>query len=249
METKDIEAAVKPEAPSGAPYPVREQEPNSPQQVSPSPSTRSKYADEDMVILLVGPDKERLHSHGHRLARTSQFFTTELMKEWSESQTRTISLPEEDIDTVTRYLDFVYAEGLPTVHTVTYDDLEAYKDAYLHLFELYTFGERMLDSEIQRAIIAETLWLSLLESSEGTRLLPENREISVIYRGTPENSPARRMLVDLHVSYGFADSLESNTCDPTYLGDVARAFNRCVQENEQTEDFRFCELSADDYLV
>jgi hypothetical protein len=57
------------------------------------------------------------------------------------------------------------------------------------------------------------------------------------------------MLVDLQVSHGFAGSLESDTCDPTYSGDVARAFNYYAQSNEQIEDFRSRELSADDYLV
>jgi hypothetical protein len=188
-------------------------------------------------------------AYGHRLARTSQFFTTELQKELPEGETRTIHLPEEQVDTVLRYLDFVCEEGLPTKYTTTYDALDAYEDAYSHLFELYTLGERVLDAEVQRAVVTETLWLSSLESSDGERWLPDDRAISVIYQGTPVDSPARRMLVDLQVSYGLAHSLESDTCDPTYLGDVARAFNQRVQFSEQTDDFRFHELNVDDYLV
>jgi hypothetical protein len=214
-----------------------------------APPSSVKYTCKDLVTLVVGPEKQKLAAHGHRLARTSQFFTTELQKDLLEGQTPTIYFPEEQVDTVTRYLDFICGEGLPTEHTRTYDDLEAYEDAYFHVFELYTFAERVLDAEVQRAVVTETLWLCLLQSENGERWLPEDRAISVIYQGTPVDSPARRMLVDLQVSYGFAHSLESDTCDPTYLGDVARAFNNCVQSCEQTNDFRDRELSADDYLV
>jgi hypothetical protein len=217
---------------------------------APAPPPPSfKYTCKDLITLIVGPEQQKLVAHGHRLTRTSQFFTTELQKELLEGQARTIHFAEEQVDTVTRYLDFVYGEGLPTEHTITYDDLEAYEDAYFHLFELYTFAKRVLDAEIQRAVVTETLRLCSLEGSEGERWLPEDRDISIIYQGTPADSPARRMLVDLQVSHGFAGSLESDTCDPTYSGDVARAFNYYAQSNEQIEDFRSRELSADDYLV
>ena len=216
---------------------------------SPSPPPSTKYTRKDLVTLIIGPDQQELMAYGHRLARTSQFFTTELQKELPEGETRTIHLPEEQVDTVLRYLDFVCEEGLPTKYTTTYDALDAYEDAYSHLFELYTLGERVLDAEVQRAVVTETLWLSSLESSDGERWLPDDRAISVIHQGTPVDSPARRMLVDLQVSYGLAHSLESDTCDPTYLGDVARAFNQRVQFSEQTDDFRFHELNVDDYLV
>lgn len=216
---------------------------------SPPPPPSTKYTRKDVVHLIVGPEKQELVTHGHRLARTSQFFTTELQKQLPKGETRTIYLPEEQVDTVLRYLDFVCEEGLPTKYTTTYDTLDAYEDAYLHLFELYTLGERVLDAEVQRAVVTETLWLCSLQSSEGERWLPDDRAISVIYQGTPVDSPARRMLVDLQVSYGLAHSLESDACDPTYLGDVARAFNQHVQFGELTNDFRSRELSADDYLV
>ncbi|KAM0710195.1 hypothetical protein Q7P35_002557 [Cladosporium inversicolor] len=216
---------------------------------SPASPPSVKYTCKDLVTLVVGPEKQKLVAYGHRLARTSQFFTTEFQKELLEGQTRVICFPEKQINTVTRYLDFVCGEGLPTDHTVTYDDLEPYEDAYFHLFQLYTFGERVLDAEVQRAVVTETFRLSSLQSVEGERWLPEERAISVIHQGTPAESPARRMLVDLQLSFGLAHSLESDTYDPTYLGDVARAFNQCVQSSDQTNDFRSWELSADDYLV
>jgi hypothetical protein len=214
-----------------------------------APPPSAKYTCNDLVTLVIGPEKQKLIAHGHRLARTSQFFTTELRKELLGSQTRTLYFPEEQVDTITRYLDFISGEGLPTQHTTTYEDLEAYEDVYFHLFQLYVFAERALDAEVQRAVVTETLRLSLLQNNEGKRWLPEERAISVIYQGTPVDSPARRMLVDLQVSYGLAHSLESDTCDSTYLGDVARAFNQCFQSGEQIEDIRSFELSADDYLV
>jgi hypothetical protein len=247
MASKGSDFEVKIETPSGAPSPVPE--PESPTQVSPSPSTRPKYADGDMVILAIGSDKEKLHAHGHRLARTSQFFTTELKKERPEGQAHIVSLPEEDVNTVTRYLDFVYGEGLPTVHTIIYEDLDAYDDAYLQLFELYTFAERVLDTEVQHAIIKETLRLTVLQSSDGQNWLPDDRSISLVYQGTPANSPARRLLVDLHVSSGVTDNLTSDTCDLMYLADLARAFNTRVQDSEHTDEFRLRELNAWDYLV
>lgn len=95
----------------------------------------------------------------------------------------------------------------------------------------------------------DTLRLSVLKGSDGEKWLPEDRVISLIYQGTPAKSPARRLLVDLHVSHGIVDSLTSETCDLIYMAAVARALTTCAQDSEHTNDFRFHGLNADDYLV
>lgn len=86
---------------------------------SPAPPPSAKYTCNDLVTLVVGSEKQKLVAYSHRLARTSQYFTTELQKELLEGQARTIHFLDEQVDTVTRYLDYICGEGLPTEHTIT----------------------------------------------------------------------------------------------------------------------------------
>lgn|ERR1700712_3299805 len=94
-----------------------------------------------------------------------------------------------------------------------------------------------------------TLRLSVLKDSDGENWLPEDRVTSLIYQGTPAKSPARHLLVDLHVSHGIVDNLTSETCHLIYMAAVARALTTCAQDSEHANDFRFHGQNADDYLV
>jgi len=218
---------------------------------SPEPSTPTpaKYTRSDLVTLLVGPDEQELVVYGHLLAKTSEFFEVALKMEWKEGQTRIIKLPEEDAGTITHYLDFVHGQGLPTRYIKLYTDIQ--KDdgeEYLVLAKLYAFGERVLDTAVRNAVMEEILRIVSLQSDDGRILLPEDDTISTFYEATPANSPARRLLVDLHVSYGTTYSLAFETCDMMYLADLARAFNERVEESLHTDEFRYCPLNPDDYL-
>lgn len=72
------------------------------------------FAQEDTVILVVGPEKKSLVAHESHLNLNTDFFKTALKKEWAEGQTRIINLSEDNTETTNNYLTFTYGSGLPT---------------------------------------------------------------------------------------------------------------------------------------
>jgi len=217
-----------------------------------SPPTPAKYTRGDLVTLLIGPDEQELVVCGQLLTKTSEFFEAALKKEWKEGQTRMVRLPEEDAETTIHYLDFVCGQGLPTRALKLYGDFAESEDEYLMLAQLYAFGERVLHKAVRNAVMAEVLRISSLRNEKGGMFLPGDDAILAIYQATPANSPVRRLLVDLHVSYGLPNSLTPDTSDMNcmiHLADLAKVFNERVMESQHTDDIRDCELSADDYFV
>ena len=59
----------------------------------------------------------------------------------------------------------------------------------------------------------------------------------------------RRLLVNLHVCANITENLNSDECDPIFMDDVAREFNKCVRAAEQTGKFEFDRPDACDYYV
>jgi hypothetical protein len=209
--------------------------------------TPAQYTRGGLVTLLIRPEEQELVVHGHLLAKTSEFFEAALKKEWKEDQTRTVRLPEEDMETTAHYLDFVCGQGFPTKAIMRYEDIkEEDGEEYLLLARLYAFGQRVLDKAVRNAIIEEILRLVSLEDADGTNMVPYQESISVIYQCTSTTSPARRLLVDLHARYGIEESMDSGPYDPIYLSDLVRTLTGRVRE---TREDSAPGLTAEDYLV
>lgn len=73
-----------------------------------------RFDKDDSVTLIVGSGKEELLVHANYVARKSPFFKTALKREWREGQTRATELPEDDYETLTDYLHFIYSGNLAT---------------------------------------------------------------------------------------------------------------------------------------
>jgi hypothetical protein len=191
-----------------------------------------------MINLLVGEDEEEMFAYGSYLSLYSGFFKAALKVEWAEGQTRTVKLPEEDPETVTFYLDFLYGKGLPTYSVKGESDNESHRI----LAELYALGEGRLDSKIQNATLKEILRLTKV----GKRYYPDYPAIDIIYKSTTATSPTRRLLVEVYVSHGTATWIWTGM-HPVFCQELAMALLTEVQSN--TLPFRFRDLIVDDYLV
>jgi hypothetical protein len=198
----------------------------------------SSYGKDDMITLLVGEDEEEMFAYGSYLSLYSGFFKAALKVEWAEGQTRTVKLPEEDPETVTFYLDFLYGKGLPTYSVKGESDNESHRI----LAELYALGEGRLDSKIQNATLKEILRLTKV----GKRYYPDYPAIDIIYKSTTATSPTRRLLVEVYVSHGTATWIWTGM-HPVFCQELAMALLTEVQSN--TLPFRFRDLIVDDYLV
>lgn len=210
------------------------------------PTPRSpRHTREDVVTLAIGPDEEELVAMGHHLARHSKFFQAALKKEWAEGRNRIVKMPEEDIESVKRYLDFLCDGEMPSKFIEELEDYAPDGGLYEELCELYVFGERVLDARLRNDIVREIIRLVSILAYKGH--LPSDDCVATIYAGTPAGAPARRLMVDLHVHYGLLYC--SKTLNQEYVVDVVNGFLQRAIEGDRSYDFRWRKPEAVDYLV
>lgn len=215
--------------------------------LSSPPSTR--YKADDLVTLIVGPEKEKFIVHGHRLAETSVFFQAALEKAWKEGQSRIVELLEEDADHTEFYLDFVYGGALPTNDLQDEEQLSL-EEPFVLLFDLYLFAERMLNKPMRNAIIKETVRLMSLKDVNGNGWFPDWESAASVYRRTIPTSRIRYFLVDILVSYGSPKWLEGVDMrgNTDLLVDVVREFNRRAMRPYEPMVWRGRRLRAELYF-
>lgn len=208
------------------------------------------FDQDDAVTLLVGPDEHAILAHGNYLARKYNFFKAALKKEWKEGQTRTIKLPEECPQLMSHYLNYTYSQTLPTsifVKDFTGTFGEESADYYELLASLYVLGDRMLDQAIGAAVIKEIVRLTTLTCRDGLKYFPTKQAGNIIYRGTTDNSPARRLIVDIQVRFGTQKWLAVD-CEAALLFDVARQLYQKMESNLSYGTFRSVALNSEHYL-
>jgi hypothetical protein len=187
------------------------------------------FGSDDLVTLDVGLEHHKIVVHKHYITRTSEFFATALKKAWIEGQSRIIELPEETPEHMEYYCDYAYSGKLPT-RAFTYRDSD---DEMALTFELlasfFVLGERRLDKKLRNAVIHEILRVRNLplrnsvstSTSTSTSCNPSTTAVNIIYEGTPEESPARRLMVDLVLAFGKKDE---------HASDVSSAFSFDVMQ-------------------
>lgn len=100
------------------------------------------------------------------------------------------------------YLQFLYFSKIyltPTTSVVQVD-VEKGLSEYTVLAELYGFGEKIQDVVFKNAVLDAILYRRA-ERVEGTNYFPETHAVDIIYKSTTSGSLARRLMVDLYVSY------------------------------------------------
>lgn len=204
------------------------------------------FSADSTVTLLVGPGEQKMVAHSSQLASDSVFFAAALKKEWKEGQTRTIKLPEEDTSTMAHYLSFLYGGRLST-EDITVVPGEQIKQCYRLLAQLYVSGERFLNRRIQTAVIKEIFRLTLKHDSKRVCWYPTGEVVNIIYRGTPEGSPARRLLVDLHANMGTKEWMDHNL-EAGFAIDVAKALYTKIQANPSVKGHLTERLTLEKYL-
>lgn len=179
------------------------------------------FSQEDTVTLIVGWQEKELVVHGAYLIRDSDYFKAALKKEWTEGQSRTTELPEEEPEIMSHYLAYVYDKELSTKQK-SLDEMPEVWDCYNLLASLYVYGEKFLNPSIQQAVIREIFRLLSVRDNGNSKFRPYEQHVNTIYRGTPERSPARRLMVDLYL-YQNGKYWVGTGFEPAFLADLAQA--------------------------
>lgn len=200
---------------------------------SPPPTPKSAdtsppldFDHKDVVKIIVG--KHVLLAHASLIVRDSSFFRFAVK---NSQISRVVRLPDELPFAVSHYLKYLYSGRLP------FDAFKNRRADYFELIaELYILGQRLSDEQLRKAVLRE-----LLRLQEHTG--PVTEAVNVIYYSTTAGSRARRLLVDIYVTYGTDDWLDSSL-DPGFVLDVAHAFCSKAQFNITPAQFRGFSLSA-----
>jgi len=210
----------------------------------------------DLVVLVVGEEQKEMIVHGTYLVRDSEFFAAAMKKDWPEGKLRRMELPEESPDTIGHYLTYVYGRrflptteigDVPRVKTTQVNKEPHFGLVFTLLARLYVCGERLLNWDVRRAVVAEMIRLALIKDEDGHTWGLSSEAVNIIYQGTPKGSPARRVVVDMHVKRAPAVGLDDDS-HPAFVRDVANSFHRIITGEMTHEELMDSCLDSDDYL-
>ncbi|KAF2000438.1 hypothetical protein P154DRAFT_435014, partial [Amniculicola lignicola CBS 123094] len=138
--------------------------------------------------IVVGDKAESFNIHTSLLCSSSAFFQTSLKKEWEDMRkdSKTIALQHDDPDAFRMYAHWLYCRKFPLA-----DDRD---EAYVQLAKAYVLGESLLDAKFKNTILD-----SIITATTTFDYFPVGQPITIIYEGTPVESPARRLMVDFYV--------------------------------------------------
>jgi hypothetical protein len=193
------------------------------------------------------PSTTTIKIHQAVLVRSSEYFKRVLKHEWASlrSDPDTIDMgPTHTASDVKTYCNWLYSGTIPTRD---FDDEDGAKSDYIfidlasppHPFlhpeltpqqaSAYAFGEQIMDQSYKRCVLETLAGVQI-----GAPDYPCAEAFVIVYDGTPEGSPARRMLVDMY-AYGAVDSKcwgsAFEALPREALVDVLRAMVKVRREN------------------
>ncbi|KAF2660665.1 hypothetical protein K491DRAFT_570699, partial [Lophiostoma macrostomum CBS 122681] len=149
-----------------------------------------------------GSNQEEFIVHEGFVCGRSEFFRRALNGNWRASEDRIVELPHRKPEIFALWLNHAYTNQIPTkddteLRGITKDkfDIIVQKE-YRDLCELYVLCEELVDSQAQRAIIDAMFAVAHIRHGHHWRV-PSAQNIRLIYEGTPEQSPIRKLMVDL----------------------------------------------------
>ncbi|KAK5133028.1 hypothetical protein LTR08_008233 [Meristemomyces frigidus] len=181
----------------------------------------------DTVTLVVGSEAAIIFVHEQTIRARSHFFDAALDKRWKEAMDRRIELPDDKADIVQLYCQYLYSEKIYLTPTLLKTDVVEGTEIlpeYIKLAELYVFGEKVLDALLKNTVMDAFLY-RMNEKVENTFYCPCTTVIDTIYQGTMPGSPARQMVLDIHICDGRASwvTLKPEENNKDFLIDLARA--------------------------
>ena len=96
-------------------------------------------------------------------------------------------------------------------------------------------------------MILEFFRILSVKDASGTLWFPADENVNIIYRGTPEHSLARRLLVDIYLTKGGKTVIHEGL-EPAFLVDLAKAFYDKSQDRITHTHLKACVLSPKDYF-
>ena len=189
----------------------------------------TKFQNNPIVTLDVGPDKHTFHVHQELLFKYSPVFKAAFSGACRESSEHRMALPEDDPGTVERFMQWLYLRSLSLTEAVCSD---TWHEHYWQLAKLHTLADKFDIVLLKNSIIDD--WFALARTPEVWG--PHTSVVAYIYENTTETSSLRTLIVGWyawHVKYEwytFSDTPAILEDIPRFAADLVIAMSRRVQD-------------------
>ena len=189
----------------------------------------TRFQNSSIVTLDVGPNKITFHVHQELLFKSSPVFKAAFSGNCRESDEHRMALPEDDPETVERFMQWLYFNSLGLTKGVCSD---TWDKRYWQLARLNTLADKFDVRLLKNAIIDE---LFALRMTPGVRS-PQPPVVGYIYENTTETSSLRKLIVvwyAWHIKHTWYTSSSAPACFaniPMFAADLAIALSQRVQD-------------------
>jgi hypothetical protein len=130
------------------------------------------------------------------LTARSRFFQKALFGNWKEAEDRVVNLPEDDPALFADYIHVLYTGDTPGLSNP--ETISNGGESTRMLCKLCVLAEKLDDVGTKNTVIDALLCSLTKPQTDGNIYLPGRVSVGIIYDGTPEGSPARRLMTDLY---------------------------------------------------
>ncbi|MCJ1454345.1 hypothetical protein MMC28_004698 [Mycoblastus sanguinarius] len=185
-------------------------------------SLQHEFGNIDTITLIVGDAKIAFHVHEELLCEASSVFKAGFASKFKEGSEKTMKLPEDDIDTVDIFVQWLYRQqpSPSTIEIPSLDDVIG-----MQLMRLFVFADKY-DVPNLKLSIYENIFTA---AKSGLRL-PHATAVEYVYSNTKMGSGIRAILVDVFVWRVEQSWFESPTVPswlvkvPEFASDMVIAF-------------------------
>jgi|SRR2546423_3123718 len=194
-----------------------------------------RFQNAPTVKLIVGESKVSFEVHKDLLCRKSSVFNATFNINFKETADQTVSLPDDDAETVDRFTQWMYTA---TYSLASFDSLGEAQDGYLQLAQLYVFADKIQVYPLKNEIVQK-----LFDLRRNKKPQPQMPIVTFIYQNSNEKSAFRKLLVAWYVWHtdfawyekpGIADEI---SCVPEFAAELAIAFAQRHKEPYRKSPF------------
>jgi hypothetical protein len=194
----------------------------------------------DTITVSVGSDGIHFPVYEAVIRKSSKFFDNAMKPEWANARPnpRVVDLSDEDPKVFKIYLHWVCFKTIPSVYT---EKQEGRNPEYALLSKCYVMGEKLMDIAFKNAVLTALVDAHVNQPFYQPKYVGQ-RAINIIYAGTLENSPARRLLVDTWVETAGENWIEhlTNGLHHSFVLEFSRALllRKCKGEGKGTNSWK-----------
>ncbi|SMQ49011.1 unnamed protein product [Zymoseptoria tritici ST99CH_3D7] len=180
-----------------------------------------------LVTFKVGAQSDAIATftvHENLIRDGHDFFHAAMDKRWKEGQRHEIELPDDQPEVIGSFIEWLYTEKIAVTSTHLLQNEDSDKQ-YIRLAHLYVFGEKVQSVAFRNAVLSAILMARDGAGTITSTYSPIREAVRVIYSGTVAGSPARKLMVHIHVETGHSDwfGKDATLHCPEFLFDIAIA--------------------------